>query len=563
MWHRVTSHLQWAAPPFLWLRSRWRKSLLLRITAFTFAASVVVLTVLGFSLLSKVSTGLMNTKEQSSVSEASAGHIEAQRVVEAADAAPTAPSPARLVDAVVANLASRSGSPAQFDVLLLAATPGQLLPERGTNLVSTSSIDPDLRLTLAQTRSQSWAYAPINYIDGTTVPGLIVGSPLRIPSLGEYDLFYLFPLTQEQQTLDLVRSSVLVTGALLLLLLTIIARIVTRVVVNPVRRAAHTATLLAEGHLSERMPVRGEDDLAQLATTFNDMAASLQLQIGQLEELSRVQQRFVSDVSHELRTPLTTIRMAADLMFENRERFDPTTARAAELLQTQLDRFEEMLNDLLEISRFDAGVAVLEIENFELEDLITRAIEIAEPMALRAGTPVELLVKSDSTSMSGDRRRIYRVVRNLLENAIEHGEGKSIEVSIAVDEHAAAITVRDQGVGLRPGEATLVFNRFWRADAARARTTGGTGLGLSIAFEDARLHGGWLEAWGQPGQGCCFRLTIPLVRDEMLSHSPLPLIPAGFEDDETVSATTTTGVHLDEVRLPPADAFRFGPKAGA
>ena len=205
------------------MRSRWRKSLLLRITALTFAASVIVLTVLGFSLLSKVSTGLMSTKEQSSLSEASAGHIEAQRVVEAADAAPTAPSPARLVDAVVANLASRSGSPAQFDVLLLAAVPGQLLPERGTNLVSTSSIDPELRVAIAETRTQSWAYAPINYIDGATVPGLIVGAPLRIPSLGEYDLFYLFPLTQEQQTLDLVRSSVLVTGALLLLLLTIIA----------------------------------------------------------------------------------------------------------------------------------------------------------------------------------------------------------------------------------------------------------------------------------------------------------------------------------------------------
>ena len=164
--------------------------------------------------------------------------------------------------------------------------------------------------------------------------------------------------------------------------------------------------------------------------------------------------------------------------------------------------------------------------------------------------------------MTGDRRRIYRVVRNLLENAVEHGEGKSIEVSIAVDSEAAAITVRDHGVGLRPGEATLVFNRFWRADAARARTTGGTGLGLSIAFEDARLHGGWLEAWGQPGQGSCFRLTIPLVSHELLSHSPLPLIPAGFEDDESVSATTTTGVHLEEVRLPPADAYRFGPKAG-
>ncbi|MEI7453070.1 MAG: MtrAB system histidine kinase MtrB [Actinomycetes bacterium] len=559
MWHRLVHSFQWAKPPFSWIKKKWRGSLLLRITAITLLASGLVITVLGFSLLSKVSTGLMDTKQQSSLSEATAGHVEAQRVIETADAAPTAPSPALLADDVVSNLASRSGSPAQFDVLLLASIPGQQLPERGTNLVSTTSISENIRKVLADTQEQSWVYGPINYIDGTSVPGLIVGAPLRIKSLGEYNLFYLFPLTQEQQTLDLVRSSVVITGILLLILLAVIARIVTRLVVNPVRQAAQTAALLTEGQLSERMPVRGDDELAQLATTFNDMAASLQQQIKQLEELSRVQQRFVADVSHELRTPLTTVRMAADLMFENRADFDPITARASELLQNQLDRFEALLNDLLEISRFDAGVAALEIESWDLADLIDRAVEFAEPLAIRTNTPVQVIRITNVNLITADQRRIYRIVRNLLENAIEHSEGRKVEISVAVSEDAAAVTVRDFGVGLRPGEASLVFNRFWRADPARARTMGGSGLGLSIAFEDARLHGGWLEAWGEPGQGSCFRLSLPRIARGSFSESPLPLIPEGFIG---IESSTSSGLFLDAVPQPPADAFRFGPKTG-
>ncbi|MFA7324646.1 MAG: MtrAB system histidine kinase MtrB [Candidatus Nanopelagicales bacterium] len=546
-------------PPFRWMLRRWRGSLLLRITTLTLASSLIVLAVLGLTLLSKVSTGLMDTKEQASLSTASAGQIEAERVIEASAAAPTAPSPSRLVDAVVADLASRSGSPEQFDVLLLSAVPGQLLPERGTNLVSTTSVTADLRRAIAETGQQSWMYGPINYINGTSVPGLIVGAPLQVPALGKYDLYYLFPLTQEQQTLDLVRGAVLLTGVLLLVLLGAIARIITRLVVNPVRAAARTAALLAEGQLSERMEVRGEDELAQLATTFNDMAASLQEQIKQLEELSRVQQRFVADVSHELRTPLTTIRMAADLMFEHREEFDSATARAAELLQNQLDRFEELLVDLLEISRFDAGVAVLDAESWDLGELVQRSVEIAQPLADRAGAEVDVVLMSETSMVTADRRRIYRIVRNLLENAIEHCEGKGVVITVAVNDEAAAVTVRDFGVGLRPGEASLVFNRFWRADAARARTSGGTGLGLSIAFEDARLHGGWLEAWGEPGQGSCFRMTLPLHPREPFTSSPLPLVPVGFVEIETA---VRSGVHLDVLPQPPADAFRLPPRSG-
>jgi two-component system sensor histidine kinase MtrB len=274
------------------------------------------------------------------------------------------------------------------------------------------------------------------------------------------------------------------------------------------------------------MAVVGDDDLARLAASFNHMASSLQRQISQLEDLSRVQRRFVSDVSHELRTPLTTVRMAADVLHDSRGEFESATARAAELLQTQLDRFEALLTDLLEISRFDAGAAVLEPEPVDVRDVVRRVVEAAEPLADRRETRIRILLPTVPCLVDADARRLERIVRNLVVNAIEHGEGRAIEVRVAADEDAVAVGVRDHGVGLRPGEAALVFNRFWRADPARARTSGGTGLGLAIALEDARLHGGWLEAWGQPGDGAHFRLTLPRRAGFDLTSSPLRLEPA-------------------------------------
>jgi two-component system sensor histidine kinase MtrB len=350
-----------------------------------------------------------------------------------------------------------------------------------------------------------------------------VGAPLLVPTVGPYELYYLFPLSQEQSTLDLVRSSVLGTGILLVLLLAFVAWLVTRQVVVPVRAASQTAARLAEGQLSERMKVKGTDDLARLAVSFNAMAASLARQIRQLEDLSRVQQRFVSDVSHELRTPLTTIRMAADVVYDDRDLLDAPTSRAVELLQNQLDRFEALLVDLLEISRFDAGAAVLDAERVDLVTLIERSMESARPLADRNAMELRLAVHSDDCVVECDPRRVHRVVRNLIENAIEHGDARGVDIAVARGEGAIAVTVRDYGVGLRPGESALVFNRFWRADPARARTSGGTGLGLAISLEDARLHGGWLEAWGEPGLGACFRLTLPLDRKAGFDSSPLPL----------------------------------------
>jgi two-component system sensor histidine kinase MtrB len=254
------------------------------------------------------------------------------------------------------------------------------------------------------------------------------------------------------------------------------------------------------------------------------MADSLQTQIRQLEALSRVQQRFVSDVSHELRTPLTTIRMAADLIHDGRSRFDPAVSRSAELLQTELDRFEELLADLLEISRFDAGAAALDAEATDLREAVDHAVEAARPIAERRGSVIRVDAGGDCVA-EVDTRRVERILRNLVVNAVEHGEGRPVEVTVRGNDSAVAVVVRDHGVGLRPGEAALVFNRFWRADPARARTTGGTGLGLAISLEDARLHDGWLQAWGEPGRGSAFRLTLPRRSGEPIDEAPLPLQP--------------------------------------
>ena len=512
-----------------WIHRVWTGSLLVRITTTTLVLSMVAMGVLGFSLLSRVTTGLLNAKESVSVAEASAGLADAQRLLDAASTGAAAPAPARLVDTVVTALASRAGAPGNYEVLLLSSDPGVSAPERGTNLVSVASVPFDLRTAVTETQRESWTYSSIDYLDGRAEPGLVVGAPITISGVGPYELYYLFPLDQEQQTLDLVRSAVLGTGLLLVGLLVFVAWLVTRQVVNPVRAAAATARRFSEGVFSERMLVKGADDLAQLAASFNEMAASIGEQISQLENLSRVQQRFVSDVSHELRTPLTTIRMASDLMFEERSAFDPPTARAAELLQTQIDRFELLLSDLLEISRFDAGAAQLELDSVDFRGVVRRVVEASIPLADKLGTSVRMFAGTHDYRIEADARRIERILRNLLDNAIEHSDRKGVDVVIDVNETAVAVTVRDYGVGLRPGEAALVFNRFWRADPARARTTGGTGLGLSIAFEDARLHRGWLEAWGEPGQGACFRLTLPRSGRVSIIESPLPLDPEETE----------------------------------
>ncbi|MGH8869219.1 MAG: MtrAB system histidine kinase MtrB [Actinomycetes bacterium] len=504
--------------------TRWRRSLQVRVVATTVLLSVTVVALLGVFLMQQVRDGLLSSKEEAARTELEAARSTAQRRIDAELPPVADPNAVKtLLNGIAGNLADRAGDAGLYNVVLLD-TSGDRSGYISFEL-QVDTIPQRLRDVVATKQRVAYTFVEVRYFDGTTNPGLAVGAPLQVPGGGTFELYYVFPLTQEAQTLGLVQRTVAVAGVVLVVLIALVTWLVTRQVVTPVRLAARIAERLAAGRLEERLRVRGEDDLARLASSFNEMATSLQQQIRRLEELSRVQRRFVSDVSHELRTPLTTVRMAADVLYEAREAFDASTGRSAELLQAQLDRFESLLGDLLEISRFDAGAAVLEPESTDLRELAQSVLDACEPLAERRGSDLRLHTPATACVAEVDTRRIERVLRNLVVNAIEHGEGLPVEVTVAQGQGAVAIAVRDHGVGLKSGEAALVFNRFWRADPARSRTTGGTGLGLSIALEDAHLHGGWLQAWGEPGMGSQFRLTLPLRVGERIARSPLGLRP--------------------------------------
>ena len=513
----------------------WRRSIQARVVVSTLVLSAVVVALVGWVLIRQITDGLVDTKTTSSVAEATRGAIDAQRRLSGASG--TEFDSGTQLDQLVRSIVQR-GEVQGYDVVLTGPVAGSSegvaagSGTRNTPGVRSDSIPVGLR-TRVEARDAvgvSWTYTLITYdpLSGKEpTPGVVTGSQLVLPADGgTYTLYYLFPMTEQEQTLSLVRRALLTGGALLLVLVGGLTWLVTRQVVTPVRLARRVAERLASGRLEERMHVRGEDDIARLGTSFNQMAASLQKQIRQLEELSRVQRRFVSDVSHELRTPLTTVRMAGDVLHDARDRFDPVTARSAELLQKELDRFELLLTDLLEISRFDAGAAVLDLEDVNLVDVAHRVVEATRALAAARGTTVVVRPGPRPCIAEVDERREERIVRNLVTNAIDYADSREVVVLLDSDDQASALAVRDYGIGLKQGEAAMVFNRFWRADPARARTSGGTGLGLSISLEDAHLHGGWLQAWGDPGRGSQFRLTLPRRAGDPIGHSPLPLVPA-------------------------------------
>ncbi|HST86481.1 MAG TPA: MtrAB system histidine kinase MtrB [Kineosporiaceae bacterium] len=515
------------------IRRHWSRSMRLRVVATTMLLGLLVVLAVGTFLSFRIKAGLIESRQKTAMLEAEGLTKTATELFDR-----SVYSDAERQESFVNDLISRlegPGGPELRGVSLLRAlrsTQPSELRDRSSRI--TPSVIPDsLRAAVNRSSRQQAQITSLPGVGGQKgMPALAVGSVIDVPLSGPYELYFIFPLQREQEILDLVQRTLLLAGIGLVLLVGGVAYVVTRQVVTPVRQAAKTAEELASGRLDRRMKVRGQDDIARLGRAFNGMAASLERQIHQLEELSRVQRRFVSDVSHELRTPLTTIRMASEVIHEGRHGLDPVLSRSAELLQNQLDRFELLLTDLLEISRFDAGAAVLDIEAEDVREVVERVVEVLLPLAESRGSTIELRVPPEPCLAQIDSRRVERIVRNLLGNAIEHGEGGPIEVRIAGSAEAVAIAVHDYGVGINVDDLAMVFNRFWRADLARARTTGGTGLGLAIAQEDAHLHGGWLQAWGEPGVGAVFRLTLPRQVGAVLVGSPLPLVPHLGDPDE-------------------------------
>ena len=483
-----------------------------------------VILIAGVFILSSISDDLYSSRRDQALQDSARATLAAQHDLDASDASDRG-SLSTLAASVRRTVQDTSSS----QMVYLRRQSGQTSfseapPPSFTNRMLVEAVSPELaREVSTATEPQHWQ--PVTFVaeDGTTAPGIVVASSLNFPAgAGTYDLFIGYKLSDTQDTLSFVQRTLLITAAAMMAFIGILVWIISRVVFRPIRAAADTSRKLAAGETDARMPVQNDEHFDVLSEGFNDMADTLQARIQELDDLSEMQQRFVSDVSHELRTPLTTIRLASEVLQGQQGGLAPGQQRAVEVLGTQVDRFEALLGDLLEISRHDAGRVTLETEATNLVSLAHEVVDQLQPLS--AGV-IEVRPLGGYSPVDVDARRIRRIVSNLVGNAIEHGEGRTIVVSIDSNASAVAISVRDWGIGMTANDVDHVFDRFWRADPSRKRTLGGTGLGLAIAQEDAAVHGGTVEAWSRPGEGSNFRLTLPRSEGITTFMSPLPLIP--------------------------------------
>jgi len=506
-----------------------RNSLAFKVIISTVILSLGVVWITGSALNSRLSSGIREVNLNSAIVEARSTIFTADyRFLLAQGEKDSVVQ--KVVDDVISSATTITSNENTREVVF-ARSPGNTRAinyEIASNLLDPATIPKSLSDRVRKSSDITWQYVTMRYLQGTSAPGLAIGQKVQIPNAGQYEMYIVFSLANEEKTLNLINTYLLIAGLILIILITLITWVVVRQVVKPVREAARIATEFTSGDFRQRMKVYSQDEISTLGHAFNEMAESLEQQIARLENLSRVQQRFVSDVSHELRTPLTTLRMASEVIAASRDSFDPTVARSTELLVAQLDRFERLLEDLLEVSRFDAEVAVLEAVDFDIVQLVNRCADDLALVAKERKTEIYVKSAEPEIMIKADIRRVERILRNLLANAIDHSEEVQIDVQIKASERDVAIGVRDYGIGLDENSLTRVFDRFWRADPSRARTRGGTGLGLSIALEDARLHNGELEAWGRPGRGAHFVVTLPRKTWESIDQRLISLQPEDY-----------------------------------
>lgn len=529
-----------------WTRN-WRESLQFRAVAGAGILLVITFVFVGSFLSHQIADSLFRGRLDQSLEESKGGFTNVQSLLDSSDAT-SQDAQQRDVSRFMTVL--ETGATDSKRQWVLIPNPdddsGFIKAQSQYSNLSASDIPADLQ---SQVNGATGIYWQSSYLrqNNQNVPVLIIGSQVNIPQNPAYGLYMVYDLSSSQNTMNYINLVVWLTFFIMLVVVVSIVWMITRFVIRPISSTAITAEKLAAGDLDQRVKVIGENETSRLGISFNKMADSLQDQISRLETLSTMQQRFVSDVSHELRTPLTTVRMAAEMLYDGRENLDVAYRRPTELLYNQVDRFDSLLADLLEISRFDAGSATLDAIPVEFMAVVNDVLLSAEPHAQRAGIPINLHTDLSELTVQMDHRRIERVLRNLLFNAVEHCEGKPIDVYIAASETAVGVAVRDHGVGLNEEQIAQVFNRFWRADPSRKRTLGGTGLGLSIAAEDVRLHSGSLEAWGILGSGACFRMTLPLRQDAPMGKSPVLLSGEPLPADITI-------VETGALELPPASS---------
>lgn len=491
------------------LQHLWASSLRLRVAAIILLGGLLVTALVGVLITSQLSTSVFQQATTSYVEEFSADANNAQSNF-SASAAPTTGQTQQVANDLVAKMYDPNRG-LLGSVLVRsqgqAASANQIVEPASTPTLR-KLITPELKSAVENSKNVAWQSVKLSLPSGDLVPGVLMGTSIYIPNSGEYEFYAAFSLETQQNLLRTTQR--VLAGAMLVfgVLIGLLTYAVLRLVLRPVREASLNAQHLADGEFDTRMEVKGSDELAQLAKSFNQMAASLEDQFTKLERMSALQTNFVSAVSHELRSPVTTMRMAGQLLYDKRDELPPLLKRSAELQHDQVINLESMLVDLLEISRYDAGAMALATEETDLGLMVRKIVAALDPLAVDNGVIVRINLQGETTA-EVDTRRVERIVRNLIVNALEHAEGKPVTVSIVGNDTAVAVEVRDRGVGLSDEQAEHVFDRFWRADSSRVRKTGGTGLGLTIAREDALLHSGSLEAAGMLGVGAVFLLTLP------------------------------------------------------
>lgn len=506
----------------------WRTSLQVRLIVSIFVSSLVVMLVLAFALISVITQRLVDQKLDVASQEIDRARFAVEQQINATGSANSVQVRITSARASISHSSSESTDLATiYDTIIVV--------DNGDGSLTTAPegfrVPAELRRYVSEGQV-SYQFTPVERADGTVYDALLIGSPTESDIPGA-QVYLALSMESEASTMALLRGLLSTAGVVVLVLLVGIAWLATQQVILPIRSASRTAQRLAGGHLRERMVVEGEDEMARLAMSFNDMADKLVRQINQLEEYGNLQRQFTSDVSHELRTPLTTVRMAADMIASDSESLAPHTRRASELMTRELDKFEDLLGDLLEISRHDAGVADLSETQIDVRSSLESAWNQVEHLADKLNVRVRFTGLDEPLTIAGDSRRIERILRNLLANAIDHSEGNPVLVNAAANDHAIAITIADRGVGLKEGQEDLVFHRFWRADVSRKRHSGGTGLGLAIAREDAQLHGGILDAIGELGVGSTFRLVLPRTPRGPVDPAPLELaVMLGADEPE-------------------------------
>jgi signal transduction histidine kinase len=318
----------------------------------------------------------------------------------------------------------------------------------------------------------------------------------------ELQLYLFYPLQDLQQTLTVLRNVLIGVSASAVGLAALVGTRVSARVVNPVRRVSRAARRVAEGLLETRLPVLGQDEVGALSASFNEMAAALEDRIAR-------ERRFVGDVSHELRTPLTTLRTSTDYLLQHAEGLPPHVRRAAELLAADVEYLQRLADDLLDLSRVDAGRIDMSWERLSLADL-TREVVTRRSRASGQDVRIELDAEPEELSTVADKQRLERVVGNLVDNALIHGGGEDVTVRLGADDGVLLLSVDDRGPGIPPQVAGRIFERFFKADPARHRDErGGSGLGLAIARENAHLHGGEILVFNHKDRGTRFTLRLP------------------------------------------------------